>query len=449
MTLSTLFPKSLKLRLMAAAALWVLPILLLAALLLHIAFLRHLERQIDSDLMAFERDLLAAAHIDGAGALQLDYQPGDPRFSRPLSGWYWQIAMGGTVVKQSPSAGPLGPGALALLSTIDGIVELPGPGGRELRILRRQVSLPGTDAPIILLVAAPCDEIDDDLRQFSLHIALTFLILGAVFMVAVYLQVGFGLRPLGALRREIAAIRSGRRDHLDNDVPSEIAPVTKEVNALIDHNKQILDRARHEASNLAHALKNPLSVLSHEIGQLPSEQRPVLAGQVDTIAAHVERILKRIRTAGPSGAGQQRVAVAGIVDDLVFSLNVIYRERGLSLAAAIDPALNFAGDAEDLAEMLGNLADNACKWARSRVEISAVLDGDRLLLTVADDGPGIAPTEREIALGRGRRLDERVPGSGLGLDIVREIVTLYRGRLTLADAALGGLAASLDLPAAL
>lgn len=447
--LATLFPKSLKLRLMAAASLWVLPVLLLSGLLLQLAFQRHLERQIDSDLMAFERDLLAAAHFDEAGRLNLDYQPGDPRFSRPLSGWYWQIALGGNVVQQSLSAGPLGPGALALLSEIDGIRELPGPGGRELRILRRQVTLPGSTDSVILLVTAPCDEIDGDLRQFSLHIVAIFLTLGAIFMVAVYLQVGFGLRPLTALRREIAAIRSGRRDRLDGAVPSEIAPVVEEVNALIDHNKHILDRARHEASNLAHALKNPLSVLSHEIGQLPGEQQPVLAGQVDAITGQVERVLKRIRMAGPSGAGQQRVAVAGIADDLLFSLNVIYRERGLVLTARIDPALHFAGDAEDLAEVLGNLADNACKWARRHVELSARLEGERLIITAADDGPGIAPAERETVLGRGRRLDERVPGSGLGLDIVREIVTLYRGHLTLADSELGGLAATLDLPAAL
>ena len=446
--LASLVAHSLRFRLMAAAALWVVPVLALAGILLHLTFMRHLERRIDSDLEAFQRDLLASASIDEQGALQLAYQPSDPRFFRPLSGWYWQIAWQGEVVRQSESAGPLGPGALDLLSNIDGIVELVGPGDRELRIFRRQINLPGLDQPVTFLVTAPCDVIDDDLNQFAIYNLLTFATLGAVFLIAVNLQVMFGLRPLTRLRTGIATIRSGRSERLHGRVPTEIEPVVEEINALIDHNRQILDRARHQASNLAHALKNPISVLSHEVAQLEGQQRSVIAGQVDVIRGQVERILKRIRTAGPSSAGQLRVPVAKICDDLVFSLNVIYRECNLNLSASVDTGLCFAGDAEDFAEMLGNLADNACKWAQGRVEIRARGHGETLRLTVEDDGPGIAPAAREAVLGRGLRLDEQVPGSGLGLDIVREIALLYRGRLALGDSALGGLRVDLDLPSA-
>lgn len=446
--LASAIAHSLRFRLMAAAALWVVPVLALAGILLHLTFMRHLERQIDSDLDAFQRDLLASATIDEAGKLRLDHQPSDPRFFRPLSGWYWQIAAGGEVVRQSESAGPLGPGALDLLSNIDGIVELMGPGDRELRILRRQINLPGFGAPVTFLVTAPCDEIDDDLNQFAVHNLLTFMILGAVFLAAVNLQVGFGLRPITRLRQGIAAIRSGRSERLVDRVPTEIEPVVQEINALIDHNHQILDRARHEASNLAHALKNPLSVLSHEVSQLAVPQRAVIDSQVEAIRAQVERILKRIRAAGPSSAGQPRVPVGPVCDDLVFSLGVIYRERQIQLSASADPDLCFAGDAEDFAEMLGNLADNACKWARRRVAIRATAQEGHLRIVVEDDGPGIAPDARETVLGRGLRLDQQVPGSGLGLDIVREIVLLYRGKLTLGDSALGGLRAELRLPSA-
>lgn len=446
--LVSLVTHSLRFRLVAAAALWVVPVLALASILLHLTFMRHLERQIDSDLDAFQRDLLASASIDASGALRLDHQPSDPRFFRPLSGWYWQIAAQGDVVRQSESAGPLGPGALNLLSNVDGIVELEGPGDRELRILRRQINLPGLDAPVTFLVTAPCDEIDADLNQFAVHNLLTFATLGVVFLIAVNLQVMFGLRPLARLRAGVAAIRSGRSERLDGRVPSEIEPVVEEINALIDHNRQILDRARHEASNLAHALKNPISVLSYDVAQLAAPQRSVIAGQVEAISAQVERILKRIRTAGPSGAGQLRVPVAKICDDLVFSLNVIYRERGLTLSVTVDSGLCFAGDAEDFAEMLGNLADNACKWARAQVEIRAAALGETLRITVDDDGPGIAPTARDAVLGRGLRLDEQVPGSGLGLDIVREIALLYRGRLALGESPRGGLRVELDLPSA-
>lgn len=446
--LGALFPHSLKLRLMAAAAVWAVPVLVLAGLLLYWSFLSHLERQIDEDLEAYQRELLAAAQIDADGVLRLTYTPADPRFSRTFSGWYWQIAAGAEILHQSRSAGPSGPGSLPLLSTALGIVELDGPGGRELRILASEASLPGGTRPLTVLVAAPCDEIDAALHQFGLHVLATFAILGVVFLMTVYFQVGFGLRPLADLRREIGAIRSGRREHLGERYPREIAPVVEEVNALIDHNRQLLDRARHEASNLAHAIKNPLSVLTHEIVALGEKKGATMAQQVQTITAQVERILKRIRTAGPSRAGHARSEIAPICQDLAYSLGIIYRERNLAITAAIEPDLAFAGDAEDLAEMLGNLADNACKWARSAVTLTARREGDVVRVAVEDDGPGIAAAAREAVLGRGRRLDERVPGSGLGLDIVREIVTLYRGRLALADATSGGLRVELDLPAA-
>lgn len=441
-------PRSLKLRLMVAAAWWAMPVLVLSGALLHWAFLAHLERQLDAALVAFQRELLAAAEIGADGALTLRYQPADPRFARPLSGWYWQIAQDGAIVAQSPSAGPLGPGALPLLSSASGIIEIPGPAERELRILSNRVTLPGSVSPATILVAAPCDEIERDLNQFAVHILATFVVLGAAFLVAIYLQVGFGLRPLAEMRRQIAAIRGGRAGQLSGTFPEEIAPMAEEVNALIEHNRDLLQRARNEAGNLAHALKNPLSVISHEIAQLPEAQRRLLSQQVETVTARVERILKRIRAVGPTGSGSMLVPLQATCDDLVFSLGVIYRARNLALSAEIAPDLAFAGDGDDLAEMVGNLGDNACKWAKAKVAISASRSGDRLRIVVEDDGPGIVQGARDAALARGRRLDERMPGSGLGLDIVREIAALYRGSLQLDTSALGGLRAELELPAA-
>jgi signal transduction histidine kinase len=286
------------------------------------------------------------------------------------------------------------------------------------------------------------------MAQFATHIVVIMTTLGLTFLVAIYLQVDFGLRPLGFLRREIAAIRNGRAERLSPTFPDEISPVVEEVNALIDHNRQLIDRARNEAGNLAHALKNPLSVLSHEIADLDPERRAVLAAQLDSISGQVERILQRIRAAGPSAGGHARVDLADVADDLTFSLGTIYRERRLDLSFDIAPGTAFAGDRGDLVEMLGNLCDNACKWARSRVTVRADHRDGRLAVAIEDDGPGIAATERQNVLARGQRLDERVSGSGLGLDIVHEIVTLYRGRLDLSDSALGGLRVELDLPAA-
>ncbi|WP_374656524.1 sensor histidine kinase [Dongia sp.] len=444
----TFFPHSLKLRLMAAAALWAVPVLVLAGILLLWAFRAHLEDRLDDQLAAYQRELLAAASIDESGALKLDYIPADPRFARVFSGWYWQAAVGGEVVRQSTSAGPMGAGALKLLSQVSGVAEIAGPGGRELRAFRRDVNLPGGTRPVTVLVAAPCDELEADLAQFARNIFIVFATLGVAFLIGVYLQVGFGLRPLSLLRGEIADIRNGSAEHLSTAFPDEIAPVVDEVNALIDHNRHLIDRARNEAGNLAHALKNPLSVLSHEIGALEPERRDVLDAQLQSIAGQVERILQRIRAAGPSAAGHSRTDLADVADDLAFSLRTIYRGRQIDLSFDIDPGTAFAGDRGDLVEMLGNLCDNACKWARSRVAVRASRQGGRLTVAIEDDGPGIASAARQSVMARGQRLDERVPGSGLGLDIVREIVALYRGRLELGDSALGGLRVDLDLPAA-
>lgn len=445
--LDALFPNSLKLRLMAAAAIWVLPILALAAILLIWVFRAHLERQLDDQLAAYQRELLAAARIDDGGKLVLDYIPADPRFARAFSGWYWQAAIGDKVEKQSVSAGPTGEGALALLSQSEGIVEVDGPGERELRVFRRDVTLPDAAAPVTVLVAAPCDDLEGDMAQFTRHTVATFSALGLVFLFGVYLQVGFGLRPVARLRGEIADIRTGRRQHLGLAAPDEIAPMVDEVNALIDHNRQLIERARNEAGNLAHALKNPLSVLSAEIAELDPVRRQALDAQVRSISEQVERILQRIRAAGPS-AGQASVDLTGLVDDLGFSLRTIYRDRELDLSFDIAPGATFAGDRGDLVEMLGNLCDNACKWARKRVRVVAQCRDKRLSVAIEDDGPGIAPEARAAAMARGQRLDERMPGSGLGLDIVREIVTLYRGKMALGDSAMGGLKVELDLPSA-
>ncbi|WP_374377563.1 sensor histidine kinase [Dongia sp.] len=446
--LGTFFPRSLKLRLMAAAAVWVLPVLALAGILLLWAFRTHLESQLDDQLAAYQRELLAAASIDAEGELVLAYIPADPRFSQVFSGWYWQAAVAGKVVRQSTSAGPGGTGGLQLLSDTQGIVELNGPGSRELRIYRRDVNLPGAKGGVSVLIAAPCDELEADMAQFTRHTIVIFTTLGLVFMVAVYLQVGFGLHPLTTLRREIAAIRNGRAERLTASVPAEVAPVVDEVNALIDHNRQLIERARNEAGNLAHALKNPLSIISHEIASLEPERREVLEVQLQSVRGQVERILQRIRAAGPSAAGHARVDVSDLVDDLGFSLRTIYRDRQIDLSFEIDEGAAFAGDRGDLVEILGNLCDNACKWARARVTVRAGRRDGRLAVAIEDDGPGIAPEARAAAMARGQRLDERMPGSGLGLDIVREIVALYRGRLSLGDSSLGGLKVELDLPAA-
>jgi signal transduction histidine kinase len=284
----------------------------------------------------------------------------------------------------------------------------------------------------------------------------TLATLGAGLIIAVLFQVRYGLRPLNGLRDALSDIRSGRRHRMPETFPTEVEPVVEEVNALLDHNAALLSRARLQAGDLAHALKHPLMVIAHEAGALDGEGGRVIAEQVAAMRGAVDRNLARARIAGPGAAVGARAPVAEVFQGLRYSLDLLYRDRSLRIEGEGLDGLSFAGDAQDLEEMLGNhleemlgnLMDNACKWCRSRVRVAATHSNGGLAIAVEDDGSGVADEEREAALARGGRLDERAAGTGLGLWIVRDIAELYRGSLWLSESELGGLKAKLLLPAA-
>jgi signal transduction histidine kinase len=260
------------------------------------------------------------------------------------------------------------------------------------------------------------------------------------------LQVRYGLLPLGALRAALQKVRKGNAPRLAGDYPIEVAPLVEELNEVLAHNEALISRARVQAGNLAHGLKSPLTVLRQELTWIKDERGDILRDQVAIIADQVERVLARIRAAGPSSAAGGRTKLPQVLQDLAFSLDIIHRERGVRIEIACPEGAVFLGDAADLSEMLGNLMDNACKWARGTVRATVEAGAPGLVVLIDDDGPGIPPARREAALRRGGRLDETAPGSGLGLDIVREIAELYRGDLRLEESPLGGLRARLALP---
>ncbi len=262
------------------------------------------------------------------------------------------------------------------------------------------------------------------------------------------LQVRFGLRPLKALRQALADIRAGRAHHLPESFPDEVQPVVSELNALLDHNAAVLERARTQAGNLAHALKNPLTVARNEAREVAGDHGRTLREQLGVVSASIDRHLSRARAAGTADVLGARTAVAPAIEDLRFSMERLHRGRQLAIRVAGTEGLFFHGDHHDLEEMVGNLLDNACKWARSEVLVTTSSAGGRLLIAIEDDGPGIPDERRDEVLQRGRRLDEAVPGAGLGLDIVQDVAELYRGRLRLAASSLGGARAELELPAA-
>jgi signal transduction histidine kinase len=274
----------------------------------------------------------------------------------------------------------------------------------------------------------------------------SFVALLVGLVLAVFVQVRVGLMPLRRVSEALMRIRSGAAQRLEGKFPAEIAPLAGELNSLIEHSAEVVGRARTHVSNLAHFLKTPLTVLVSEAEANPGPLADSVRRQVGVMRRQVDHYLTRARTAGAVNVLGNRTLLAPVLEDLARVLRRIHAEKGIAIALDCPPTLYFRGERQDLEEMAGNLMDNACKWAAARVKVSAVKDGAFFTLLVEDDGPGLATADRERVLERGERLDETVPGSGLGLSIVREISKLYRGGLELGEGAMGGLCVGLRLP---
>ena len=449
--------RSLRFRLLAGTLAALLLALLLAGLLLAGLFREQVRRQFESGLRAQLDQLSARLEFDAQGRPQLDArQLSDPRWSRPYSGLYWQLDADGGV--SAPQRGVLRsrslwdaqlqapPDALA-----DGTVhwhELSGPDGAPLllaeRLLRPEAASAGAWR---LLVAADLRETRAAARRFNGVLALSLAVLLALLGAAALAQVAVGLAPLRALQRALAAVHAGRAARIEGRFAAEVQPLVEDFNAVLDRNAELVARARSQAGNLAHAVKTPLAALDAAAQRGEAALAPLVREQVGLLRRQVDWHLARARAA--AALPGLRTPLAPLLAGLLRVMERVHRGRGLRLAAgAVSPALAFAGESQDLQEMLGNLLDNACKWARSEVRIEARAEAGRLRLRVEDDGPGIPADQRATALARGARLDESVAGSGLGLAIVQELAGLYGGSLDLGDSPLGGLAATLVLPAA-
>ena len=387
----------------------------------------------------------------------------DTRALRVYSGRYWEIAqpsgsdgMQALVRSRSlwdselkpPAAPGLGqprfkPGATVYYDTV-------GPAGERLRAGAHTVTLPGWPRPVIFIAAEDRGPIDQDARRFALTTAIVLVLLGVGLVAGVILQVRFGLQPLFRLRREVADVRKGKAESLASDYPEELAPLAAELNALLAHNQEVVERQRTHVGNLAHALKTPLSVMLSEAEQRPADPlAEVVTRQAQTMREQVDHHLRRARAAARAQGSGERTAVAPVLDELARTLERIFADKGVQIDWDADDALNFRGERQDFLEIAGNVVENACKWCNHRVRVAASGAGQgRLRLTVEDDGPGLPAHGRETVLRRGTRLDESAPGSGLGLSIVDELAKAYGGSLKMGESALGGLQVEIFLPQA-
>jgi signal transduction histidine kinase len=421
---------------------------------------RHaVERAFDRRLDVYLRTLVADVASPEEGNDKFPQSIGEPLFELPLSGWYWQVTRLDTPKPEMHSSRSLWDSNLPRVADAEesaaggyrkGYAQ--GPEEVRLRLVERNIDL-GDDGRYLIQVAGDASEIDEEMVSFDRTIGTIFTALAVALLLTTALQVRFGLSPLKRISESLAAIRSGRAERLEGEFPVEIAPLARETNALIEANREIVERARTHVGNLAHALKTPLSVIVNEAAARAGDPlaQKVLE-QADIMRDQVARQLERARLAARSGVVGTLIDVPPIATALARTMEKLHRERDVAIAVDVPDHAMFRGELQDLEEMIGNLVDNACKWAQSRVAIEVVADrfaGDskpRVRVIVDDDGPGLSPAERAQVALRGRRLDETKPGSGLGLSIVVELAGLYGGLLTLGTAPIGGLRAELALP---
>jgi signal transduction histidine kinase len=452
---------SLALRLFFSAATWTVVILVVTGVVLSSIYRTAVERAFDRRLGVYLRSLVADVATPEENAGKFPQSLGEPLFNLPLSGWYWQVTRLDVPTRDVRSSRSLWDASLPPLGdtnaasppggTREGYAD--GPEGQRLRIIEQTIDL-GDEGRYLVAVAGDPVEIDEEIHSFDSALVLTFGVLAIVLLLTTTFQVRFGLAPLKRISEGLAAIRSGGAERLEGAFPVEIAPLARETNALIDANREIVARARTHVGNLAHALKTPISVMLNEATTHGADPLALkVREQTEIMRDQVTRHLERARIAARVAAIGTVTEVGPVLSALARTMEKIHHHRGIAVDVNAPENIRFRGEQQDLEEMVGNLVDNAFKWAQSRVVVEAVSqprdarDAHRIIrIVVDDDGPGLSPQEREQVARRGRRLDETKPGSGLGLSIVVELANLYGGGLTLGTAPLGGLRAELMLP---
>lgn len=460
MRLSAFSTRSIATRLFLTAAALSSVVLLLASVFFTAYYRQEAEEVFERRLDVYLRAIVADVSESGQEGRTGPGQLGDPQFELPGSGWYWQITRMDDEAHDIKASRSLFAQRLPKLADLGVPAEAggfrrgyaQGPDGRRLRIIERVIDA-GDTGIYLVQVAASGEEMEEQIARFRIELTIAFAALAVALAMVAAFQVRFGLRPLRQLQRELAAIRRGERDRIAGVYPSEAAPLAEELNLLISANRDILERARTQVGNLAHALKTPLSVIVNEADAAPSPLAEKVAEQARIMRDQISFYLDRARAAARGGALGAATPVAPCVEALLRAFTKIYGDRGIVFSGDIGQEARFLGERQDLEEMIGNLLDNAGKWAKSAVSIAVVVEPapagsnrGRLLVTIDDDGPGLAPHLRTQAVERGRRLDETKPGSGLGLSIVVDLAAAYGGVLSLDDSPGGGLRAQLRLP---
>jgi len=446
--------RSLRFRLFAYAAIVVAAALLVTGFSLSALFSRHLERRVGQELDTHLNQLTGGLRFNQESGLSLDREPVDPRFQAIFGGLYWQIDDTGTGTR------------LKSRSLWDTYLDIPGdvlspgdthvhdtggPQGSTLLVheIMLVIAAPDGDHTLRVSVAIDRAEISALATGFARDLAPVLAILGIVLLLGFLLQIGEGLKPVYRVLLGVSAIRSGTLKRLEADrVPQEVAPLVEEVNALLEAQDQAISRARDRAANLAHGLKTPLSALVSDVERLRAKGETGIADDISELTGrmrrHIQRELARARLR--HGRSQDRTPLRPVVDGILRALKRTPEGESLDLECTVEAALTVPVDADDLNELIGNLAENAVRYARTRVLIVAETSPDAIMIRISDDGPGLDPDAGAEAISSEKRRDQSDLGAGLGLAISGDIVESFGGRLELGTAQLGGLEARIAIP---
>ncbi|WMT88079.1 HAMP domain-containing histidine kinase [Pelagibacterium sp. 26DY04] len=443
---------SIAFRLFWLSAGWLVVALVATAFLLTELYSQALDRDLNESL-DFQISSLVGQTLEEDSPASSEIGLSDTRFSRPTSGWYWQVRdEAGALVNFSPSmVGTVLPelaGAFNAQGTRSGLIA--DDYGQTLRAVERWITLDEIGR-FVITVTGNYSDVEGRVDAFRGQAIIVLAVVGIILAAMSGMIARFALRPIERLREAIEAVREGDRPTVEGAYPQEIAPLAEELNELLRSNTQIIARAQAQVGNLAHGLKTPLAVLRNEADGGKSTLAKSVLHETDNMSRIVATYLDKARLAARSSVVGKRADTRAVLERLGRVMAKLNKQ--CDLAVDLPKSVPwFRGDESDLEEMAGNLLDNACKWARSEVRLSARESGDSgnrsVTIVVEDNGPGLTDAEAEQVLRRGVRLDEKTPGSGLGLDIVKELVDIYGGDLTLSRSALGGLNATLRLPAA-
>ena len=443
---------SLAVRLFLSATIWIILTLFAAGFLLSDLNKKSNLAAFDDRLNLLLETLIGASRVDSSDGITVVSPIGDPRFSQPYSGWYWQINSGSKTLSRSRSMWDqvftsdkrLIGGRSQFIDNVSSDKDQRVIEKKELHVVERKISFPGISSPLVFLVSGDTEEYKDNIDEFDRTLSTTLIVLGVGLMIAVYLQVNYGLLPLNKIKQALFKIRNGDEKKLKDQYPLEVQPLATEINDLLNHNEKIVDRAKTHVGNLAHVLKTPLAVISNEV----NESDKVLKNQIIVMRKHIDRYLKKAHLDSVGKATKEKIDIVKLTKKMLNIFDKLYPNRRITLNHSIKSAFIFSS-LEDMEEVIGNLIENACKYGNSKIFIEIRnINEEELIFIVSDDGIGLPIEEMNKVFARGFRLDEQKPGTGLGLNIVKDIVeTYYKGEVKLRKSEkLGGLEVRIKLP---